>query len=169
MNRTVTNRLCGAFLVTAVALGVVIGCSRSDGRPKTYPVTGVVTLNGTPVEGATVVFVPKTPAQPGAQGPQAATATTDTSGRYALGTFAKGDGAIPGEYLVRVFKYPTPPPPTGSASSEEEYVPPEESGQAAAAPAPKNLLPEKYANENTSGLSFTVEPKSNTFDIQLTQ
>ena len=70
---------------------------------------------------------------------------------------------------MRVFKYPTPPPPTGSASSEEEYVPPEESGQAAAAPAPKNLLPEKYANENTSGLSFTVEPKSNTFDIQLTQ
>ncbi len=168
MIRTVKYCSFAGLVLTAVALAMVTGCSRGDGRPKTYPVTGTVTLNGTPVDGATVVFVPKSPAQPGAQGPQAATGTTDASGKYVLGTFARGDGAIPGEYLVRVFKYPAPPPPTGgSGSSEEEYVPPEES--AAPAPPPKNLLPEKYANENTSGLSFTVEPKSNTFDIQLTQ
>lgn len=169
MIRVVKNYSFVGLVTAAVALVMATGCSRGDGRPKTYPVTGTVTLNGSPVEGATVVFVPKSPAQPGAQGPQAATATTDASGKYVLGTFARGDGAIPGEYLVRVFKYPAPPPPTGgSGSSEDEYVPPEESG-APPAPPPKNLLPEKYANENTSGLSFTVEPKSNTFDIQLTQ
>lgn len=164
MTRMLYYCSCGLLFVM-LAMLMTSGCSKGDGRPKTYSVTGTVTLGGTPVDGATV-FVPKTPAQPGTQGPQAATATTDAAGKYALGTFAKGDGAIPGEYLVKVFKYPTPPPTTGgSGGSEEEYVPPQEG--APPPPAPKNLLPEKYANEQTSGLSFKVEAKSNTFDIQL--
>jgi hypothetical protein len=158
----------GLVFLAMLSLVSTTGCSRGDGRPKTYPVTGTVTLGGTPVDGATVIFVPKSPPQPGTQGPQAATGVTDAAGKYTLGTFAKGDGAVPGEYLVKVFKYPTPPQSNGSSGggSEAEYVPPEEG-----APSPavaKNLLPEKYANEQTSGLSFTVEAKSNTFDIQLT-
>jgi len=162
------TRTVGLVFFVVLPLVLITGCSRGDGKPKTYPVTGTVTLAGTPVDGATVIFVPKSTPQPGTQGPQAATGITDAAGKYTLGTFAKGDGAVPGEYLVKVFKYPTPPQSGGGAggSSEAEYVPPEEG--APPPPAPKNLLPEKYANEQTSGLSFTVEAKSNTFDIQLT-
>ncbi|MGB9689416.1 hypothetical protein [Thermogutta sp.] len=169
-----TARVVHCWLVTAIGVLFVLGCSRGPSRPKTYPVTGTVTMNGQPVEGATVIFVPKSAAAgpagsaggTQAQGPQVATGETDAQGRYQLGTFAKGDGAIPGEYLVKVFKYPKAATPAGTGGGEEEYRPPEEN--APPPPAPKNLLPEKYANENTSGLSFTVEPKSNTFDIQLT-
>ena len=169
-----TARIFQLWIAATVALALVLGCSRGPSRPKTYPVSGTVTMNGQPVEGATVVFVPKAVATGAsssaggaqAQGPQVATGETDAQGRYELGTFAKGDGAIPGEYLVKVFKYPKSTVQTGTGGSEEEYQPPEEN--APPPPAPKNLLPEKYANENTSGLSFTVEPKANTFDIQLT-
>lgn len=154
-----------------VCLALVVGCSKGPARPKTYPVSGTVTLNGQPVDGATVVFVPKTAVQgaqaAGQQGPQVATGETDAQGRYQLGTFAKGDGAVPGEYLVKVFKYPKAATPTGPAGGDEDYQPPEENAPPPA--PPKNLLPEKYANEQTSGLSFTVEAKANTFDIQLTQ
>jgi len=169
-----TARILHFSVAATVALVLVLGCSRGPSRPKTYPVSGTVTMNGQPVEGARVVFVPKSAAAgaPGSaggaqpQGPQVATGETDAQGRYQLGTFAKGDGAIPGEYLVKVFKYPTPTVQTGTGGGDEDYRPPEEG--AAPPPAAKNLLPEKYANENTSGLSFTVEPKANTFDIQLT-
>lgn len=152
-------------------LALLVGCSKGPARPKTYPVTGTVTLNGQPVEGATVVFVPKAATQSGQaagqQGPQVATGETDAQGHYQLGTFAKGDGAVPGEYLVKVFKYPKPATPTGPGGGDENYQPPEENAPPPA--PPKNLLPDKYANEQTSGLSFTVEAKPNTFDIQLTQ
>lgn len=161
----------GAVLVLTV--GLIGGCSRGPSRPKTYSVSGTVTFNGQPVEGASVIFVPKSMVQGGAgqnaQGPQVATAETDAQGRYQLTTFAKGDGAIPGEYLVKVFKYPKPETPAGTGGQgEEEYRPPEEAETQPAAATPKNLLPDKYANERTSGLSFTVEAKANTFDITLT-
>jgi len=165
------GRLAFSILAMLGLLGLMLnGCSKGPSRPKTYSVSGTVTLNGQPVDGATVVFVPKALGTWGAaapQGPQVATGETDAQGRYSLGTFAKGDGAIPGEYLVKVFKYPKPAAPAGTSSGgEEEYRPPEEN--APPPPAPKNMLPEKYANEQTSGLSFTVEPKANTFDISLT-
>lgn len=160
-------------VIAILSFSLVVGCSRGPARPKTYPVSGTVTLNGQPVEGASVIFVPKdmaagVGAQATSPGPQVATGETDAQGRYVLGTFAKGDGAIPGDYLVKVFKFPKAAGATaGTSGGEEEYQPPEE--DAPPPPAPKNLLPERYANEQTSGLSFTVEAKSNTFDIALTQ
>lgn len=166
-------QLLNRLLIVCLGTGIVLGCSRGPSRPKTYPVSGTVTLNGQPVEGATVVFVPKSvaggpaaPASAQAQGPQVATGETDAQGRYQLGTFGKGDGAVPGEYLVKVFKYSKPQVTSGTGAGEDEnYQPPDEN--APPPPPLKSLLPEKYANENTSGLSFTVEPKNNTFDIQL--
>ncbi|MGQ9506150.1 MAG: carboxypeptidase-like regulatory domain-containing protein [Thermogutta sp.] len=164
------------LLMVAVSMLVPvfwIGCARGPAKPKTYSVTGTVTLNGQPVEGATVVFVPKAavqaaPGQATESGPRVATGETDAQGRYQLSTFSKGDGAVPGEYLVKVFKYPKQQNPVGTpgGAEKEEYQPPAENVPPPA--TPRNLLPERYANENTSGLSFTVEAKANVFDIQLT-
>ncbi|MGQ9914990.1 MAG: carboxypeptidase-like regulatory domain-containing protein [Thermogutta sp.] len=147
--------------VAAIVLGGA--CNRGSNKPKTYPVTGTVTLNGQPVPGATVNFTPKEQAPPGQSGPQAASAVTDEQGKYQIGTFAKGDGALPGEYLVSVTKYEGGGP-TGGSGSEEEYRPPRPGEES---PVPKNVLPQQYANPNTSGLSVKVEAKANTYDITL--
>ncbi|GAB6187345.1 hypothetical protein JCM17478_28470 [Thermopirellula anaerolimosa] len=153
--------LAGAALAAIVLGGA---CNRGSDKPKTYPVTGTVTMNGQPVPGATVTFTPKEPAAPGQEGPLAASAVTDNEGKYQIGTFAKGDGALPGEYLVSVTKYEGAGPTGGGSGSEEEYTPPVPGQEA---PVPKNVLPAQYANPNTSGLSFKVEAKSNTYDITL--
>lgn len=153
-------------LAGAAVAAIVLGgaCNRGTTKPKTYPVTGTVTMNGQPVAGATVTFTPKEPAGPGQAGPQAASAVTDDQGRYQIGTFAKGDGALPGEYLVSVTKYEGGGPTGGGSGSEEEYRPPVPGEEV---PVPKNVLPAQYANPNSSGLSFKVEAKSNTYDITL--
>ena len=60
--------------------------------------TGTVTLQGKPVAGAAITFVPT-----GEEG-EAASAITDSEGKYALTTWEAGDGARPGEYRVKVSK-----------------------------------------------------------------
>jgi hypothetical protein len=131
-------------------------------------VHGTVTFNGKPVEGATVTFVPKEGAT-GEPKPQAATAITDSNGRYAIGTFASGDGAIPGEYLVKVTKYRTTQQqqPVGDdpESQMQAYLQYQQGKQQQT--GPQNELPAKYEDEKTSGLFITVQPTDNTFDIDL--
>ncbi|HID21451.1 MAG TPA: carboxypeptidase regulatory-like domain-containing protein [Planctomycetaceae bacterium] len=163
-------RLWYGRLVLAVVLAIgvcyVAGCSRGPERPKTYPVTGTVTLDGKPVEGATVVFVPK---EEGTG--RAATGVTDSNGKYSLGTFASGDGVIPGEYLIKITKYRPPStqqPPVGDEEDEESEMRAFlEAQQGTQQTQTESELPVKYSNEQTSGLFFTVEAKDNTFDIAL--
>ena len=84
-------------------------------------------------------------------------------------TFATGDGAIPGEYSVKVFKFekgtgpvdPNAPPMT---FEEEQKLP--TTNEKPASPA-KNLLPAKYADHLTSGLSHTVGDSPSTYYIEL--
>src|SRR5215475_13197743 len=84
-------------LTTFLTFGIVLtGCS--SGRPKTYRVTGTVTMQGKPVAGAAITFVPTS------NEGEAASAITDSEGKYALTTWQAGDGARPGEYRVKVSK-----------------------------------------------------------------
>lgn len=158
------NNYCRFAVFALVPLVVVVfaGCPKSGpARPKTVAVTGKVTYNGQAVEGATVTFVSR-------QGTNSAVGLTDATGQYKLTTFAKDDGAVPGEYQVKIIKTEAPPA-AGPAVSDEDpnYVPPEEMGPEPA--APKNLLPAKYADPNSSGLSATVTESAakNVFDFQL--
>ncbi len=155
--------LCGLVLV-GIALGVTIGCAGpTSDRPATYPVTGIVTLDGSPVAGAAVTFVPSV-------GGKSAAGVTDASGKYALTTFEGGDGAVPGDYSVKIVKYEG-----GEVGGEEtgegdagmmsaDYEAGVESGEDEAA---KNLLPEKYSDAKTSGLKATVTEGENSFDFPL--
>lgn len=148
------------ILLTMVA---AVGCTSGGGdtnRPKTYPVTGTVTLDGAPVAGASVKFQL-------ADGSRSALGTTDASGKYTLTTFEAGDGAVAGEYRVAVTKYEGE---GGQAPSQDsdDYVDPGSAGAEAAPAGPKNLLPDKYADAMNSGLTFTVaESPENKFDIAL--
>ena len=138
-------------LVLGIVVAGILGCQGGASGPAGYPVSGIVTYNQKPVDGAQVVFSPAVPGEK----LQAASATTDSSGRYQL-------SAQPGEYVVVVTKYESP---QAAESQAGEYQPPEE-GQAA--PAPKNLLPAKYADPGGSPLRVRVEAKTNEINLELT-
>jgi hypothetical protein len=94
--RRIAMSLCTRLLevlVAALALGVC-GCS-----PKTVKVVAVVTLDGQPVEGATVKLVP----EEGSTG-EPASGLTGKDGSCRLQTYSPGDGVVPGEYKVSVSK-----------------------------------------------------------------
>jgi len=124
-------------------LTAVFGCGSRN--PATVPVTGTVTFNGTPVEGANVSFF-------GQQGRPAA-GVSDGQGRFRLMTFAPGDGALPGEYEVVVTKTEAP-----SEDPNRPY------------PPVRSLLPERYGNRASSGLRASVRPdEKNDFTFELTK
>lgn len=107
-----------------------VGCGGS-GNPETVPVSGLVTFNGQPVSDAAVTFYP--------EGGRPASGRTDAEGIYQLTTFTPNDGAIPGSHRVAILKASTPP---GNSPEELEAV--------------ERVIPEKYANEASSGLTATV-------------
>jgi hypothetical protein len=137
-----------ALTLVAAAL-LVAGCSRGTRvkRPPTYPVGGVVTFDGRPLAEATVSFNR-------VGGGDGAVALTDTEGRYRLTTFVPNDGCLPGEYEVTISKITFSPPASDSPMAT--------SGD------PRNLLPPRYANSQTSGFAATVEAgPGHTFDFAL--
>ncbi len=121
----------------AVVVAVVVcGCGS---RVRTYSVQGTVTAqDATPLEGVQVIWQCADP-------PLTATAITDASGRYRLGTFGTADGAPAGEYQVALSE-PQPDDPDAR---------------------PPNRIDPRYSSFDTSGLRYTVEPRSNRIDIQL--
>jgi hypothetical protein len=158
-SKLLSGHLC--FLLGTIAY---IGCSNNSDQPTVYPVSGKVTFKGQPVEGASVVFVPSRP------GGQAASGTSDASGKYKLTTYNAADGALPGKYNVKVFKYDKtgrdPSKSVQNLSDEEDQAIFKENVTGAATP-PKNLLPKKYERETDSGLSHSVTDGPTTFDITI--
>jgi hypothetical protein len=159
--------------VAAGILATIAGCSGGSALD-TAMVTGVVTLDGEPVEGATVMFRPVTEGQ-GAP----ATGTTDASGKYTLTTVAVGEaagaagaGALPGEYYVGVTKTVS-----AAQAQEEALMKAYESGdsqavaklQAPSGQAPKveHVVPQKYNNPEASGLTVTVTDGENDIPLEL--
>lgn len=157
-----------SYLTVVLCCLSAAGCGSGSGFPKTYPVSGVVTYNGKPVEGAMVTFQLN-------EGKENAIGTTDSTGEYKLTMFQPGDGAIPGQYRVGVSKLPPAPPavntpPAGTLASGElgaNYAPPAQS-ETAAKPKVRTEIPEKYANDQTSALRATVTTAGpNRFDFDL--
>jgi len=141
--------LIGGMSLFGLSIAVAsIGCSRPTNRwleirPPTFPASGVVTLDGTAVEGAFVAF-------DSLQHNLTAVGRTDAQGRFVLKTFQPGDGLVVGDHRVRVEKREV----TGY---DAEGLPLGE----------VNRLPERYASKS-SGLQATFEPKSgNSFQFEL--
>ncbi len=163
--------------LACAALALLAGCGPTN--PPTAQVTGTVTLDGSPVEGATVLFLPDDTTN------KAATASTEADGSYSLTTFEAGDGAMPGAYKVKVHKFDLPEGgmnPYGESQTADELEPMTqeeelaamEAAYSAADAAPdqkeeraKNELPPKYADVATSGLSYQVPEDGGSYDIEL--
>ena len=88
-------------LVVSVVLVLVIGCAKKDSRALAT-VTGSITHNGVPVDGATVTFHSTVSGGNEKFGPYSA--STDSSGKYLLATFGKDPGIPPGLYKVTITK-----------------------------------------------------------------
>ena len=101
--RSIAIRLAVSASVTASL--IVAGCG---GGPKLVPVSGVVTLDGEPLEGATLSFVPTA-------GNAIATAGSDVSGSNGnfVMTYKGRNGLSPGTYRVLVSKTEEVEPPSG--------------------------------------------------------
>lgn len=127
------------FLGGILCLAILPGCAPQG--PVTVPVTGTVTLDGEPVEGATVGFRP-------AEGTPG-TGTTDASGEFTL-------NASPGQNGVTVYKSEV----VGETAAAGE----EATGTEIET---KSLLPIKYSAVEGSGLSFDVQPGMAPVTIEL--
>jgi hypothetical protein len=136
--------------VAAVAASVACGGCGGDRGPVLYPVSGVVTVDGQPLDKAGVAFQPDE--SKGNKLGLFPAGTTDATGKYELMTASK-NGAPAGHYKVVVIPY-TPPPFGGE-------VP-----KAAAIPFNK-----KFSDPKTTELSFEVAKNSKplVFDIKLTK
>lgn len=142
-------------LTALVVLPPLAGCGGSD-LPDTAPASGVVTLNGKPVEGAMVTFSGTAPKAHPASG------TTDASGRFELSTYltpqVTAQGAVPGDYQVSITKMEKGKVAKGATSADPKAYTP-----------PKSLLPARYANPKKSGLTAAVkEGEANEFTFELT-
>ncbi|MFN7873975.1 MAG: carboxypeptidase-like regulatory domain-containing protein [Pirellula sp.] len=152
-----TRSSCLAILIT-----FALGCN-SNSNPKTYKVSGTVTYKGKPVDDATVVFVPtKDKGFP-------ATGVTDKAGNFLLTSFVSNDGAVPGAYSIKVSKLDYKDADAANAqifqNSEEESAS-YQLDEGSTKPV-KNLIPEKFSNPTTSGLTYTVPESESTYDIEL--
>ncbi len=124
-----------------VALPAFMGCAGGSAEgPRTVKASGVVTLDGVPVEKAQVVFIDDANQYP-------AFSPTDAQGKFSLRLSEDKMGAVPGPYKVQVTKTLLE---TGNGA-EVSII---------------HGLPEKYSKFPTSGLTFTI-PDSGTSDIKL--
>ena len=125
---------------------VVIVCGSCSSAATELPaVSGRVTYQGAPVEGAMVVFHPAAPSEQ-----QPSQAKTDAEGRFAMSTHAgQGEyqpGLAPGKYEVEIAK----------TELSGDFTRP-----------PRQLLPPKYASAKTSGLTAEV-PAEGTEELVFT-
>lgn len=151
-------------------LGLIfMGCGgESVDHPDTVPVTGKVTLDGQPVEGANITLRPA--GQEGETYP--ARAVSGTDGTFTVRTFFSAshdvEGAVPGKYQISVTKLKQSA--TAPVSHDATSVPsPTDAGHQAMAKGRRgshaavgggesgNVLPSQYENPLTSGLETEVK------------
>ena len=132
------------LLITSIPILMFAGCLGSGANlPATVPAEGIVTLDGAPVEGGTILFIAE-------EGNYNASASSDKNGKFAMKAFEEKSGAVAGSYLVQISK------------TEVEKLS-EQGGETAV--NLKQGLPAKYATIGTSGLKFTV-PEAGAKDIK---
>jgi hypothetical protein len=128
-------------------LGVVlIGC----GGKGATPVRGVITLEGTPVAGATVLFMADDQ-----DGRRPASGFTSSDGTFQLTTYKPNDGALPGEYRVLIQKTEAAKDPGAAERSAQERAKVKIEGRSPRKPR-QPILPEAYARFDTTPLRCTV-------------
>ncbi|PQO31401.1 hypothetical protein C5Y96_13765 [Blastopirellula marina] len=143
------------MLSITICLGILLGCSGSG----MLPVEGTVTLDGKPLDGAAISFVP-------AEGGRPCSGQTDAQGHFTLASYVAGDGVPPGEYKVTVVKLDArrkaeaAPVEEGTDGGEEQVMGNIEQ-------AVKFLTPMKYSSPATTDLKVEVTANMEPVQIDL--
>lgn len=124
---------------------LVVGLAGCRGGEQTSPVEGDVSLDGKPVAGAAIQFVPQGKGRD-------ATGETDKDGHFVMSTFKPRDGAAPGSYKVVIS------PPVGPADAATYGTAEEAMSAAAKQPAKKvtSAFPQKYTRPDQTPLTQDV-------------
>ena len=140
------NRLSGLILLGSAML-LMLACSREV--PRTYPVSGTVTLDGKPLAGVGVMLQPKL-------GGSFGYGESNADGTFTISTFEIGDGAIPGEHGVIIKDSASAVFPGGFddtiAAAESEDRP---------------NIPIRYRKVDTSGFSVEVNSRLEPLELNL--
>lgn len=150
---------CHQIRITVMVIGMAAmwGCNRG---PAVQYVEGVVTLDGTPVDGAVVAFTPSGDGR-------AAAGTTDASGAYRLNSLTgrEGAGTLVGDYLVTVRKWKREDPgPAPDENDHRAYAAWQQRVSRADAREPTYITPKAYGDVATSGLKASVKKGRNSGD-----
>ena len=131
------------FAVGTLLLAAVLGVSCRGGRRPVFPVRGQVFFEGKPTPEALVIFHPLDDPDPNAPRPVARVAA---DGSFAPTTYTTDDGAPAGRYAVTV---------AWVKERDNQNAPRGEERD------PQNLLPDRYAKPETSGLEVHVKEGAN--------
>jgi hypothetical protein len=132
------------------------GCGDSKPAPDaSVTVTGIVTMDGKPLEKARVVFIPLQGAEQGNGG----SGLTDSAGKYELRSLVGEESVVgtpPGKYRVVISKMIKP---------DGSVAPPDEPPIMSAA---SESIPLRYSDFSGSKLDATVATSGGTFNFDLT-
>jgi hypothetical protein len=117
------------------------GCKKSG--LEMVPIHGDVSFNGTPLQNVTQGIVRYSPKESGTAAREA-TGRIQPDGTFVLTTFKGGDGVVAGEYNITVTANSSPMLTRAQTESGAKHD------------APKSMIPEKYRNASTSGLTDSV-------------
>ena len=136
-------RLSSSFSLIGLAMFstfLSIGCdSRPSGRLVVYPVSGRITVDGAPAEGAILTFFGQEEGLKGRRVP-VPMATADENGHFEVRSYGANDGAPAGKFKVTV-AWPEPRP---EGADEEFYEAPDRLGG-------------KYAHPRETPFEVTIE------------
>lgn len=153
MTTGTVSRLTAAG-VACLATVLLAGCGRrvddqwTRQRPQVYPATGIVLYQNKPVAGATVMFE-STNAGTSAGGGLVAIGHTNSAGTFRMKTFKEYQGVVAGSHRVSVTKMEYEPAKRPAGIDPNVDLP----------PIAKSVLPEKYKDFGTSGLTVDVTSK----------
>ncbi len=126
------------LLILTLLLGFPAGCGKPPADAPSvpiHPVSGIVTLDGKPIEGARLALISLQGQQPGDITPNG---ISDAEGKFQISTYSVADGAPDGAYAITV----SWPEIRNAGSSEPDYG--------------KERLPKRYQIPEQSGFVVTV-------------
>ena len=130
--------------VLTLSMFCLVGCKKS-GLPGTIPIEGKVLYKGSPLGFGEVLYNPVEKTGRRARG------IIQADGTFQLTTLEKNDGVLPGEYRISILAlapHPGEPTRTEASESREQIVQRIKRGY---------VIPERYVDPETSGLTDTVD------------
>ena len=143
-----------SWITSSLLLSTVIGCGGGGpgDAPELEPVTGTVTMDGSPAVGVSVQFLGEGTDTKGS----VSSAVTDEAGNFTLKNASGIEGCAAGTYIVRFSKFAMP---DGSAIPE---------GSDPITAGAEEVIPSKYNNPNeiTDSVDVPAGGKAFTFTIE---